>query len=823
MTLTDRKGLRIHIVPHSHIDTEWYWDRGIAEAFGAKAIGAALKIMGRDDCYCFSQDQVTIIEPVLRNLPDDQANLIREMISASRFEIVGGMYVQPEVAEPHGECLIRQILYGKRWFMDKLGVDVRCAWNIDTFGQCTQLPQILAKAGYRYMVFSRGMPPRITREMPSEFIYESPDGSRILTHWMAGHYCGGEDNIKGLLSTVCEHRTTDVIMIPWGCDITVPAKDSGVIESIVRKAAIDLGMDVDWVGTSTPSRFFEDLLSFRPRHKVITMDFNPPLGGDLRGTYDNRIELKKLNREAEMWMLCAEKLATLSWLKGAEYPDDLDDLWISLIYNHFHDIIGGSHYDAVYRGAMERLTRIRDRCSMISRESAVRLVKSREGSGQVMVINPLSYPRTEICSLTVSPDLAGADILDDEGMPIPVRRTEIGSDGGCLLEFLTQDLPPFGHRTYQLRREGSEGLITELDSHTIENEYLLVSMDIKTGSLSRILHKKSGWEVLAGPGNELVGVEEDEPELEGELSLTDRVHHLTDFGRPSITAFTDGIGSWIQAKGSFRHCKIIQRALLYRGLPRVDFETFILDYEGGDEMMEVRFPLNLEWDKVRAGYETPFAITERPLGEHFCAQTFVDCWDGRGGTALINRGTPGYWARTGSLDMVLLRSFRNYRGYVRGRRKLGLECDDDDSRCVLAREHGDHAFRYSLYPHIGSWQESGVVGLSHSYNSPPLCIVVEGVGKSFESFIRCRPDNFEIVSLKRTNDSLIVRGYETWGRACEVSLKLPFKPCSAWISTMLESPQETALVKGNCVNFSCAPNEIVTLRIKRKETICRNS
>ncbi len=106
--------------------------------------------------------------------------------------------------------------------------------------------------------------------------------------------------------------------------------------------------------------------------------------------------------------------------------------------------------------------------------------------------------------------------------------------------------------------------------------------------------------------------------------------------------------------------------------------------------------------------------------------------------------------------------------------------------------------------------------LAHSYNSPPLCVSASDTGAASRSFLRCHPETFEVVALKRADQDLVVRGYETLGRRCQVRLRLPFRPGPAWISTLLEEPVRRAKVKGDTVSFACLPHQIVTLRIQRR-------
>ena len=64
---------------------------------------------------------------------------IQQRVKEGRWEVIGGMWVEPDLNMPDGESLVRQILYGKRYFQQKFGVDVNIGWNPDasaTTGNC---------------------------------------------------------------------------------------------------------------------------------------------------------------------------------------------------------------------------------------------------------------------------------------------------------------------------------------------------------------------------------------------------------------------------------------------------------------------------------------------------------------------------------------------------------------------------------------------------------------------------------------------------------------------------------------------------------------
>ena len=68
-------------------------------------------------------------------------------VAGDRWEILGGMWVEPDVNLVSGESIIRQFLYGQEYFLEKFGKTAPIAWLPDTFGFPQQLPQICKLCG----------------------------------------------------------------------------------------------------------------------------------------------------------------------------------------------------------------------------------------------------------------------------------------------------------------------------------------------------------------------------------------------------------------------------------------------------------------------------------------------------------------------------------------------------------------------------------------------------------------------------------------------------------------------------------------------------
>jgi alpha-mannosidase len=215
-------------------------------------------------------------------------------------------------------------------------------------------------------------------------------------------------------------------------------------------------------------------------------------------------------------------------------------------------------------------------------------------------------------------------------------------------------------------------------------------------------------------------------------------------------------------------------------------------------MVKARFPIAA--GKARTIlYETPFAVTARPEG-HYCAQTWAGIQDKSGGVAIINRGTAGYYAADTTLDLVLMRSAADHRGY----------------HAPLANEHGDHVFEYALYSYAGRWEDSELIELAHSYNAP-LC-AREVVARNGDlprrgTLLETAGSGAEWVAVKgaERGGAIVLRGYETRGRETTVRVKLPPGCKEVWTADLLEQPLAKLDARGGEVAVKFGKWEIVTL------------
>jgi len=824
-TQASPRGYLIYVVPHSHIDIEWYWTYDQTRVHALKILNQALRLLKEDPQYAFTQDQMEVLKPFWETLSNTNKGFLRRIVREGRFEVATGTYVQPEIAEPDYESLTRQFLLAKPWLEKTLGANILTSWNIDTYGQTIQMPQLSREAGLRYFVFMRDVPPSLHSSVKSPFYWKSPDGSKVLAYWLSGTYSTGPTSIAKHLKTFVQHNVAgnDKIMIPWGEDLSVPHETSEQIRKQVLDAAAQDGIPIRSVIVTTPSRYFKDVVQSGVSLPTRTNDFNPPLYiADLRGLYAESIKGKIAERRAEDMLESSEQFSSIASLYGLPYPaQKLRAAWKRVLFNQNHDVMPGSHTDAVEREMMSRYNGAIETGKSTLGEALYGLSRkidtSHTGDFPFVVFNALSYPRSEV--VRYAPLFRGQiknfRILNSGGHSVPFRLiaakrwTANGPLNMAAVEFIAKQVPSLGYRVYRI--EPIPGLAEAPEWHAVKgpisNRFFTLRVDPATGEISTLIDQRTGKELLDTQhyqGNEVVLEEEKNPSTEGPLHFTGKEIRTSQIHPDLTEEVTDALGTRVRIERPFLGGRLAQEILLYDGLPRVDFKVSLLAFPGHDGILEAVLPLRNRGE-VKNYYETNNAATERPDGI-YDAQTWVDLEGPTGGLAILNRGTGGYQIEQGVAKLMLLRSITHFPGYY----------------CPQAAQSGSYTFEYSLYPHEGGWAEGGVVEEGHGFNSPLRVLATDahaGVLPSAYSFVSVPEGHFEVTALKKAEDGsgFVLRGYETHNQRETVRLDVKLPVTEAQPVDLLERPLKTkpiSIQKG-MLKMICRPSEFITLRLLR--------
>ena len=637
----------------------------------------------RDADYKFVLAEVDYLKPHFDAFPADREQL-RRLMRDGRVELVGGTYNEPNTNLTGAETTIRNAVYGMGFQRGVLGGAPESAWMLDAFGFDPGFPSLMAAAGLTSSSWARGpfhqWGPADNERMqfPAEFDWLSPDGSGLLTAYMANHYGAGwvlhtaSDLEAAITAAYDQFRSlapvaaTRNVMLPVGSDHVIPAR-------WVTDVAREWAARYVWPRfvPAVPREFFAavraDADQKPARYWIMpqTRDMNPLYTGKDVSYADTKLAA----RAGETAVLEGERLATLAWLRGAPYPaESLDKAWRQLAYGAHHDAITGTESDQVYLDLLAGWREAWQRGDEARRSAVAFLAGDGSAGGTadvtasgtgftVTVANGLARERDGMTTVTVRLDRPGTDGLEVvdpvSGQVIPAlaegaRRRDDGSLAEVTLTFRARGVPALGFRRYTLRPTPLLTISwTDIEGTAIENEAFAVTADPERGgALSRVVDKRSGRHLLGGPGNDLVLQEEYEqhPEWhEGPWHLSPKGPGVRSAAAPatSVRAQRSPAGSRLVATYPLGDLAVTAETILWDGADRVEFRTHVSGSIGQDHLLRVRFPA------VIAGglpvYQTATAVIGRPFGapeadvaEHWCTlDNPANQWFGLGSVAAV--------------------------------------------------------------------------------------------------------------------------------------------------------------------------------------------
>jgi alpha-mannosidase len=798
------------LVGHAHIDLSWLWrwEESVHDVAVNTFLGT-LAQMEKMPGLTFAQSQPAVYEAIEKAYPELFA-AIREKIKEGTWVPVGGMWAEPDLNMPDGEALARQLLYGKRYFLDKFGVDVRVGWNPDSFGHNWQLPQILNKAGIPYYVFGRCAP-----ENTPAFFWQGQNGERVLCYVPQGWYnVALQDGIRDVILGAGKVSPLKDFLILYGAGDHGGGPRDSDLESIRRFKDDPTHPRLEF---AVPETFFKGIETLAPALPTVARELN----FTFPACYTTQAETKKNNRRLEGLLITAEKFSTIAVASGWRdyYPErDLDEAWKLVLRNQFHDILDGSSIGPVYDEVGRFYGEARDRglrALDFSLETISAAVDTRGEGVPLLVYNPLAWDRTDV--VTVDWPSAGAApvrILDSRGMEVPsqvVSGTDEQNRPALRLVFIAGNIPSLGYKLFRLipkdgsagagRKSTPAGAAPAASRSGLENEFFKIVLDPKTGWMTSLYDKTAGREVLRAPANLQAIADEPESMSAWELGLKEQIGTVGETGARIEVLEKGPVRAVVRVSAPFRRSHFTQDIILYRGIPRVDL-NLRLDWQERNVMIKSAFPLNLK--AAAAMFEIPYGAISRPTdGTEVPALRWLDVGDASGeyGVGILNDCKYGFDVK----DNVARVSV------VHGATYPDPEADRGVQEMVI-----------SLYPHSGTWKKAGTLRKGYELNNPlfPRTVPVHpGALPDETAFIRVGPENVILAALKKEtgyfNNELIVRLYEAHGEKTQARLELPWS-VEAAEADLIERPAGKPIGQGKVLTVALEPYEIKTLRLTRK-------
>lgn len=787
----------VTFVGNSHIDMAWLWPWTETVEVCKSTFRQALAFMEEYPDFCYAQSNAAAYLWMEEYCPGI-ADAIRERIESGNWEVVGGTWVESDCNIPDGESLVRQHLYGKRYFRERFGVDVRVGWLPDTFGFNWSMPQIMKRSGIDYFMTTK-ISWNDTNRFPFDtFWWESPDGSRVFAHMPLGGY-GSQTHPPDVLRRAkeTEARTGAVqSMVLYGVGDHGGGPTRAQIEEISRLARFPAGPRAK-MGRALP--FFESLEeSIGPEAPVhrdeLYLEYH-------RGTYTTQAVTKKNNRESEEALRAAELFCAAAAARGwMAYPrEEMLRCWRLVLFNQFHDILAGTSIPRVYEDSQRDYDEVfqRTRAALSAAAEALASRIDTRGEGRpVLILNQLAWARDALLELP-----AGGTVWGAKGEPLPAQRT-----GEGLLARVW--LPPAGYRVVFVG-EGKPAPPAEpvtVRGTTLSNGTVSATVDPRTGLLTSLAHLPSGWEALAAgkPGN-LLELQEDRPSVWDAWEIG--LGPVTALDGPaldvSVTASGPLLASIRVERAITDASSIVQEYRLAAGSPVLEVRS-IVQWHEKHRRLKVAFPASIDPDK--AAYEIQYGVIERstrlatPYEQarfEVPAQRWADLSDGSFGLALINDAKYGHDIHDGVIRLSLLRS-----------------PTDPDPHA----DEGEQRFTYYLCPHTGDWRDAGLVRLGQELNLPPITMPVESHAGSLPpsgSLFGVDGEGVILHTVKFAEDSdaLVLRLYETRGRRAKAKVALPVRPRHAWRCNLMEEPGERVACSPDGITLSLEPWEIATVLV----------
>lgn len=770
---------RVVAAGHAHIDTAWLWPLRETQRKCARSFSTALTLMEEYPEYTFVCSQAQQHAWMKERYPA-LFERIRKRVATGQFEPVGSMWVEPDCNVPSGESLVRQLVHGKRFFLDEYGIETRDVWLPDVFGYSASLPQLMALAGVEWFLTQK-ISWNDTNAFPHHtFFWEGIDGTRIFSHFPPSNTYNGEISAEELIRTsrsFKDHGHASVSLLPFGFGDGGGGPTREHLERARRAADLE-GLPKVTVGGVAD--FFQEA--------VDDADALPVWVGELyleyhRGTYTTQARTKLGNRRGELGLREAELWSALAG-DGIAYPAEaLDAAWKTLLLHQFHDILPGSSIHWVYQDTERdhaRILQTAERLVDVAQEAIAADIDTSHIDDPAVVFSSLPHERTEVVEIwgglqavTVpavgySAVSTGARAGAPAAGPDAVITTDRSLENGELLV-----------------RWGDDGLLDSVWDKIAEREV------IAPGARGNVLQlfvdrprQYDAWDIdryYDEAMQELVAVDEMEVVL------------------------ADPLRGQVAIRRSFGSSTVEQVLSLDAGSRRLDVHCTV-DWRERHKLLKVAFPVDVH--SPRATYEIQLGHVERPTHANtswdwarfeVSAQTWADLSEPDYGVALLNDCKYGYDVLGNVLRLSLLRS---------------PTAPDPEA------DQGVHQFTYALFPHRGDLRSGGVIEAAHGLNSPLRVRQTDrhtGPRPATASLLEVGGPGLAVSAVKKADDGsgdLVVRLYDAFGQRHRTAVAIPgAKVMAAKEVDLLERDRSTLRADGSSVPLTFRPFEVKTVRL----------
>lgn len=715
-------------IGHAHIDLAWLWPIRETKRKGVRTFANALKNIEKYPGYKFGASQAQLFQWVKEEAPELYERF-KKAIADGKVEVQGGMWTENDCNIPCGESIIRQFLYGEKFFMDEFGKHCKVVWLPDVFGYPASLPQIIRGCGREYF-----MTIKLTWNTQNNFPYKTfmwkgIDGSTVLSHMAPqGTYNSsaspialtksdlGNPHIKDIDQALLIYGIGDGGGGPGEAHLEFVEREKNIqgLPKVVRRHAVDL---------------FEDLAS---KH----INAIPEYVGELylekhQGTYTSQAKTKRYNRLMERELHNLEWLLSVAKVKGIDYKaEGLEDIWKEVLLYQFHDIIPGSSIKRVYDESNQRYAILHAQVTKM-RDELIALLGEKKAFG---VVNPICMDRKEY----------------------------VKYDG----EWYLADVK--GYSTAKLKKAESSDVLA-VGKNYIENDLVKVTFG-EDGTIRSLIEKATGKELVKDYLNKLVVYTDPKMHYNAwDINKDYQKLPKWTFKPVEFSSYIDGKQAVMEIAYKYHNSSLVQKVILTEGDALVCFDTKA-NWDEDYKMLRAEFSPSVFGNVVNCdiqfGNVDRSTLNDNPIRKaqyEICAHKFVNVDGKQGGVSVINDCKYGYRVKEGIISLNLLRSPKY-----------------PDPTCDI----GEHHFRYAFYAHAEKWNESDLVKKAYCFNNPLLV----GEVPEFNNLFSVKGNVIvETVKVAENNNGIVVRVYERMGKEAKAEIKPNFEYKKVYTTDMIEN------------------------------------
>lgn len=762
---------KLHLIGNAHLDPVWLWrwQEGFAEI--RATFRSALDRMYDFPDFKFTSACAVYYQWIEKTDPE-MFEEIRLRVKEGRWNLAGGFFLQPDCNIPCGESFARHALLSQRYFLEKFGTTAKTGYNVDSFGHNASLPQILKKSGMDHYVFMRPAPHE--KDMDAHlFVWESADGSQVLAYRIPEAYNVGHWGNLEPIPKLWEQAQADKqdYMVFYGVGNHGGGPTIRLIDAINR-------LNIPGAVYSTPDEYFRDI---RPENLSVVTD---ELQHHARGCYSACSFVKAQNRKCENNLLTAEILCVMAGhLTGMKYPAaKLEKAWKNLLFNQFHDILGGCSIQKAYEDAgylFGEIMSITEQAIHLALQSVAQKIDTLQGQTLPSYKNPYSNtswehevlgspvvvcnPHTWPVRMPVQINAVVSQMTDDADTPIPfqiVRGDQTDCENRYHTAFLAE-IPPLGYRTYRFRTQTPSPctFTNELSAgpQFLENSRIRAEFDRLTGDICLFYDKQTGNYPIQSACRAVLLDEADADTWAHDKACLGEPVGI--FDTPTFSVTESGpVRATLRVTTRYGRSTLRRDYTIFPGSSAIRVQTAI-DFHETHKTLKFCFPTPAK----EVVSKIPFGTIRRKtgLGEEPCGS-----WIAAGNLGIANDQKYGYDTTNDSVRLTILRSAL-YADHF-GKR---------DEFCEFM-EQGIHKCDYLLFPFT---QNADAERRARELNTG-LYAFLESFHNGFlppsQSCFSCDNDAVVVTAVKRAQDgdTDIVRFCEMNGTNGEATLTLFGQP-----------------------------------------------